>query len=108
MEIPIKCFMERDGLGSVSFNPDTSKIIYREEGYGKFSFQLHLYPDQSYGTPYPPEAFPVDVNLRDMLYIEASVSAEPGLELFVETCVATTTSDPNSLPHYYILQDGWV
>ncbi|XP_072048907.1 uncharacterized protein [Amphiura filiformis] len=106
MEIPLKCHMDKEGLGSVSFDPDTSKIIFREEGYGMFSFQIQLYQDKQYRTPYPGSAYPVDVNLKDMLYFEAQASAEPGLELFVETCVATQTSNPKSTPQYYFLIDG--
>ena len=104
--MPVECHMVRDGLGSISFHADNSPYEIREDGYGKFAFQLHLYPDQSYGSPYPPGAYPVDVNLRDRLYVEAQVSAEPGLELFVETCVATSTANPYSVPQYYFLQDG--
>ena len=106
IEIPIECRMEKEGLASISFHPDTSKIVYSEEGYGKFSFNLQLYEDSSYINPYPPGAYPVDVELRDVLYFEADVSAEQGLELFVETCVATPTDDPHSLPQYEFLDEG--
>ena len=106
IEIPVKCQIEKDGLASISFHPDTSKIIYNEEGYGKFSFNLQLYEDSSYINPYPPEAYPIDVELRDVLHFEANVSAEPGLELFVETCVATPINDPQSSPQYEFLKDG--
>ena len=98
--------MERDGLSSISFNPDTSKIVYREEGYGVFSFNLSLFEDQLYSTPYLPNAYPVDVKLRDMLYFEARVVAEAGLELFVEECTATSTPDPSSYPQYTFIDNG--
>ena len=105
--MPVQCYMKREGLGSVNFHPDTSEIKrHEEEGYGKFTFDLQLYPDNNYTSPFPPESYPIDVHLREMLYFEAGVNAEPGLEIFVNTCLATTTSDPSSTPHYYFLQEG--
>ena len=102
----MECLIEKDGYGSISFNPDTSKVTLEEEGYGKFSFELHLYPDKTYSTPYPPGAYPVNVELKDKMFFEAGVSAEPGLELFIETCSATTTTNPYSSPKYTFLKDG--
>ena len=106
IEIPVECRMQKDGLASISFHPDTSKIVYSEEGYGQFSFNLQLYQDSSFTNPYPSEAYPIDVKLRDVLHFEADVSAEQGLELFVESCVATPTNDPYSSPRYGFLEDG--
>ena len=104
--IPVECYINRDGLGSLSFNPDTSSIIYHEEGYGEFSFQLQLYHDETYTNPYAPEDYPVDIKLRENLYFEASVSADDGLELFVDTCVATPTINPYSSPQYKFIENG--
>ena len=94
IHMPVQCHMKREGLGSISFHPDTEIIRHEEEGYGKFTFDLQLYPDSSYMSPFPPESYPIDVHLRDILYFGADVTAEPGLELYVKTCVATQTPDP--------------
>ena len=106
IEIPVECRMERDGLSSISFNPDSSKIVHREDGYGVFSFNLSLYEDHSFSTPYPRDSYPIDVELRDMLYFEARSTAEPGLELFLETCTATTSIDPKTTPQYSFIENG--
>ena len=98
--------MARNGTTFVSFNPETSKIIFREEGFGQFSFQLQLYPDNQYRSPYPADAYPIDVHLRDMLYLEAKVSAQDGLELFIDSCVTTTTVNPYSTPRFAFIADG--
>ena len=108
VEIPVECYMKRNGSALVSFHPETSKIIFQEEGFGQFRFQLQLYPDNQYRSPYPADAYPIDVNLRDMLYLEAKVSAQNGLELFVDSCVATTTVNPYSSPRFAFIEDGYV
>ena len=49
-------------------------------------------------------------NLGDMIYIEAFVYQfyHVPLRVFVDNCVATTTSDPNSSPNYaFIDNHGW-
>lgn len=104
--IPLQCYMERDGTGSVSFHADTSERVFEETGYGKFNFQLQLYQTANYVNPYPAEAYPMAVEMREVLYFEAAVSAEPGLQLFVESCVATETMDPSSAPQYRFLDEG--
>ena len=106
--IPVECYIDREGLGSINFDPKSSKIVYKEEGYGHFSFLLQLYKDGGYTTPYKPDDYPVNVNIRDSLYFQADVSGEVGLELFVETCVATPTMNPFSSPQYHFLENGYV
>ena len=97
---------KREGLSYISFHPETSKIIYHEEGYGKFSFQLQLYPDHQYSSPYSPDEYPIQVHLQDRLYFEATVSAQNWLQLFIDSCVATESVDPNSSPRFEFIQDG--
>ena len=106
IEIPVECYMEQYGQSAVSFHPETSKIIYHEEGYGKFSFQMQLYPNSAYVTPYPPHAYPLDVELKERLYFETKVSAQDWLELFIDTCVATQTTNPYTSPRYELIRNG--
>ena len=99
--------MEQSGTGFVSFHPEKSQIIYREEGFGKFSFQLQLYKNKEYVSQYPPDAYPVEVRLKERLYFEAKVSAQDWLELFIDTCVATQTMNPHTTPQFKFIHEGW-
>ena len=99
--------MEQSGTGFNSFHPEKSQIIYREEGFGKFSFQLQLYKNKEYVSQYPPDAYPVEVRLKERLYFEAKVSAQDWLELFIDTCVATQTMNPHTTPQFKFIHEGW-
>ena len=98
--------MKQNGTSFVSFHPEKSQIIYREEGFGKFSFQLQLYKNDRYVSQYQPDAYPLEVHLKDRLYFEAKVSAQNWLELFIDTCVATETLNPHSTPQFKFIHEG--
>ena len=106
VEVPIECYMDRSGTSFVSFHPEKSKIIYREEGFGKFSFQLQLYTNESYINRYPPDAYPIEVRLKERLYFEARVDAQDWLVLFIHTAVATHTLNPHSTPQFKFIEEG--
>ena len=130
VQVPIKCYMEQIGIGDmvpdetnsggdmvqdetnsgtdfVKIHSQTSKIIYHEKGFGKFRFQLQLYTNDKYDSQYPPDAYPLEVNLKDRLYFEAKVSSQDWLELFIDTCVATQTMNPHSTPQFNFIHEGY-
>ena len=92
---------------AISFHPDVSKITFREDGFGSFNFSLRLYHDDTYITPYLPADYPVHAKFGDKLYFEARTWSEPGLELFVQRCRATPTSNPDDFHRYTFIKDGW-
>ncbi|XP_038062479.1 uncharacterized protein LOC119732967 isoform X2 [Patiria miniata] len=108
IEIPVQCIMDLEGIGEISFRPDTSKITFGEDGFGSFNFSLRLYPTNDYATPYQPADYPIDVTMGEKLYFEARTWSEPNLELFVQTCRATPTSNPDDFHRYTFIQDGCI
>ncbi|XP_038062553.1 ZP domain-containing protein-like [Patiria miniata] len=108
IEIPVQCMMDLEGIAEISFRPDTSKITFREDGYGSFNFSLRLYHGNDYTTPYQPVDYPVHVAMGNKLYFEARTWSEPGLELFVQTCRATPTSNSDDFHRYTFIQDGCI
>ncbi|XP_038062480.1 uncharacterized protein LOC119732968 [Patiria miniata] len=108
IEIPVQCIMDLEGVAEINFRPDTSKITFREDGFGSFNFSLRMYRGNDYATPYQPADYPVDVTMGDKMYFEARTWSEPGLELFVQTCRATPTSNPDDFHRYTFIQDGCI
>ncbi|XP_022109548.1 ZP domain-containing protein-like [Acanthaster planci] len=108
IEIPVQCIMDLEGMAELSFRPDTSKITYYEEEFGSFNFSLGLYRTNDYATPYLPADYPVDFKMGDTLYFEARTWSEPGLELFLQTCRATPTSNSNDFHRYTFIQNGCI
>ncbi|XP_022109552.1 deleted in malignant brain tumors 1 protein-like [Acanthaster planci] len=108
IHITAQCIMDLDGMAKLSFLPDTSPINHYEEGLGTFNFSLFLYRTNDYATPYLPADYPINFKMGDILYFEARTWSEPGLELFVQTCRATPTSNSNDFNRYTFIQDGCI
>lgn len=75
-------------------------------GYGNFTFSMLLYRSNLYNQPYQDVDFPLNVNLRQWLYLEVKVdSSESQLILFVDTCKAKSSLSANSI-EYTFLRSG--
>ncbi|XP_038070717.1 uncharacterized protein LOC119739745 [Patiria miniata] len=108
VKIPVQCIMDSEGIAELSFRPDISKITFREDGYGTFNFSLRLYHSNNYARPYQSVDYPVHVGMGNKLYFEARTWSEPGLQLFVQTCRATPTTNPDDFHGYTFIQDGCI
>ncbi|EDO35823.1 predicted protein [Nematostella vectensis] len=68
---------------------------------------MALYRNQSFSTSFESREYPISIELDEPLYVGHSVtSSTADLVVFAETFRATTTGNPNSLPHYDFIRDG--
>ncbi|XP_022787832.1 uncharacterized protein LOC111327814 [Stylophora pistillata] len=94
-------------LRNPSFKIWKTHFTASEGGYGNFTFTMDLFKTGRYLTPYSYNDYPITVHLRDRLFLQLAVrSYQSNLVLFVDTCKATTTTDPYSVPQYIFLQRG--
>ncbi|KAJ7377446.1 hypothetical protein OS493_029349 [Desmophyllum pertusum] len=78
-----------------------------EGGYGNFTFMMDLYRTPTYHTPYSRDDYPITVTLQDQLFIQIAVkSNQSNLVVFIDTCKATPSTDPYSVPQYIFMQRG--
>ncbi|XP_034953223.1 uncharacterized protein LOC118075386 isoform X1 [Zootoca vivipara] len=77
-------------------------------GLGVLVLALKLARDKSYSSFYQDMEHPVTRYLREPLHfqVELLYSQDPQLELFLEDCWATASSDRNSLPQWNIVMDS--
>ncbi|XP_072847410.2 uncharacterized protein LOC110081158 [Pogona vitticeps] len=77
-------------------------------GVGVLALALKLARDQSYRDFYQDAEYPVTRYLREPLYFQVELlhSQDPQLELFLEDCWATASSDRNSSPQWNIVVDS--
>ncbi|XP_060108551.1 uncharacterized protein LOC132581358 [Heteronotia binoei] len=77
-------------------------------GVGPLALALKLARDQSYRDFYQEAEYPVTRYLTEPLHFQAELlrSQDPQLELFLEDCWATASSDGNSSPQWNIVTDS--
>ena len=78
--------------------------MFSDEGKGKFTIALKMFPDRKFLSPYMKSDFPVDVVLRQLLFFEVSVTSDDKrLSIRADRCYATPTQDRmNVLKHEII------
>ncbi|XP_018421317.1 PREDICTED: zona pellucida sperm-binding protein 3-like [Nanorana parkeri] len=99
--MPIRCYYTRyANVSSKAVRPTWVPFITTVSYEEKLNFSLTLMADDWSG-PRDSTVF----QLGEKIYIEASVGIENHIDmiLFVDSCVATITPDPNSSPRYEII-----
>ncbi|XP_006815157.2 zonadhesin-like [Saccoglossus kowalevskii] len=80
-------------------NPCQVDVVLK--GFGTFTFENALYTNDTFTTLFDPRAFPIEICDGVLIYFEISVvTTDPGLQLFVEHCVATESIDPSEGGEY--------
>lgn len=59
---------------------------------------------------YTPADYPISKVLREPIYVEVNIPdrSDPNLILNLEKCWATATPDPQSMPQWDLLVDGYI
>ncbi|EDO44277.1 predicted protein [Nematostella vectensis] len=104
---PFTCSYGRRQTVSSSSYSHVGSFMASEGSYGNFTFKMALYRNQSYSSLYVSREYPISIELNEPLYVEYSVtSSTANLVVFAETCRATTTGNPNTLPQYDFVKEG--
>ena len=102
-QVEIECRVERRHIVDTNF----LSAIKKKVSFGDFSFNLHIFPDSTYSAPYDMNEFPVDVTFGDDLYLAAGVTTVNELEIFIESCWGTPSTDPWDEISYSVISNGW-
>nr|AAD12172.1 vitelline envelope 69/64 kDa glycoprotein [Xenopus laevis] len=104
----IRCYYNTGGNASVIVNVWTLPPPVSARTDGPLTLVLNVYPDVSYGTAYSNNQYPVVKTLLDPIFLEVQVlnRNDPNIELVLDDCWATMTSNPNSTPQWNVVVDG--
>ncbi|XP_040208018.1 zona pellucida sperm-binding protein 2-like [Rana temporaria] len=105
----VRCQYNISDVASFAVNVLTPSPLPVSERYdGSISFVLNLYHDDSYAVLYKDNQYPVVKTLQDPIYLEVQVlnRSDPNIELILNDCWATMSSDPNASPQWKIVVDG--
>ncbi|KAJ1149545.1 hypothetical protein NDU88_002352 [Pleurodeles waltl] len=89
----------------VAFTSEDVVLPTAEEGFGSLALVMRLSKDLSYSDFYNEQEYPVVKYLQDPLYFEVELqhTQDPQLELFLDNCWATPSSDRRSTPQWNIV-----
>ncbi|XP_033115823.1 ZP domain-containing protein-like [Anneissia japonica] len=104
--IPVKCNLKNSGESSINFDTqEVSLIGDAVESDGNFSFALDMYQEGNFTLPYGDNDYPVVVDIGQTIYLGAHVTSyTEDVKLYIDSCVATTSSDKFTSPRYDLIQ----
>ena len=103
----IECRLARHLQAEVNSSPFADNVQFTQVGFGNFSFDIDLYPDVGYGTPYLPDDYPVEAEIGEDLFVEARVDTKSDIDLLIDACWATDSADPDDADgQYYLISSG--
>ena len=110
LEIEFSCVFPRGGIASaVGWKPNNRKLVFSDEGKGKFTLSLNMFPDKRFVSPYIKDDFPVAVKLRTLLFFEVSVtSSDKQLSIMANRCFATPSQNQKNPLKYEFIAKGSV
>lgn len=95
------------GSATVQFGIHRPALTFEERGFGTFTYQFEFFRSPNFLQLIDPNAYPLEYNLGDMIYMQIdSVTSVPNTELFIESCIAAPTSQPNHAMSYTLIQNG--
>ncbi|KAJ7375244.1 hypothetical protein OS493_001989 [Desmophyllum pertusum] len=109
VEIPFSCYYSNTGVVSaVGLEVKSKKIVFSKKGRGEFVLEMKIFPNNNFRDQYKKKDFPVQVTLREILFVEVSVDTEDGrLTILAEDCFATPDPNPDkSGLSYTFIKDG--
>ena len=103
----IECRLARHLQAEVNSSPFADNVQFTQVGFGNFSFDMDLYPDVGYGSPYLPDDYPVEAEIGEDLFVEARVDTKSDIDLLIDACWATDSADPDDADgQYYLISSG--
>ena len=111
VEIPFSCYYSNTGVVSaVGLRVQSKKIVFSKYGFGKFVLEMKIFRTDSFANEYRQRDFPVQMELRDIVYVEVSVDTDDRrLEILPVDVYATPDPNPNPSSNEYtyeLIKDG--
>ncbi|KAL9968094.1 hypothetical protein ACROYT_G026423 [Oculina patagonica] len=105
IKVPFSCyFNDLEIVHAVGYKPVAKKIHVYVKGRGEYALSLDIFKDGSYGggaralvsssAKYTQADFPISVQLRERVYVQASLDTrEKDLKIFASNCCSTPMQD---------------
>ncbi|KAJ7994602.1 hypothetical protein DPEC_G00251170 [Dallia pectoralis] len=109
INIGFSCLFPKTSSVHNQYQLNNPNYMFTESSFGTFAYTFDIYKDNNFSTNVDPSSYPVEVKFLDTLYMGIHAQSDlPRLQLFVESCKATPTDNPNEVLSYYLIKDGCV
>ncbi|XP_019632678.1 PREDICTED: deleted in malignant brain tumors 1 protein-like [Branchiostoma belcheri] len=110
-KIGVECHLPRRKTVTVKLDPQNSSVFRSHivgRGTGEFIISMELYLSNNFRSSVL--VYPLSAEVGQMLYVQLKVtSGDSNLQLFVDSCMATPTEQPDdSNVLYHLIRDGLV
>ncbi|XP_072039120.1 ZP domain-containing protein-like [Amphiura filiformis] len=102
----LECRLARHLQADAVSSPLADNVQFTQVGYGNFTFDMDFYPDSGYGAPYGPDDFPLQAEVGADVFVEARVATNTNLDLLIDACWATDSSDPDDTDMRFLISSG--
>ncbi|KAL2100676.1 hypothetical protein ACEWY4_002437 [Coilia grayii] len=107
VEIEFSCKFPKKSSVTLKFDAHRSPYVFVEKGFGTFSYQFEFFQSSQFQNLEDPNSYPLEYDLGDMMYMQIkATSPVNNTELFVESCKASPSDDPNVHISYSIISNG--
>ncbi|XP_054476859.1 ZP domain-containing protein-like [Anoplopoma fimbria] len=107
LEVKINCLYPKRGNVTLSFRAHRMNVEVVEKGFGRFKYQFEFYPNRKYISPYNPDSYPLQCELKSRIYMQIeAISSMEYAEMFVESCRASPYDIQNYRKTYSIIENG--
>ncbi|CAB1326542.1 unnamed protein product [Coregonus sp. 'balchen'] len=106
VEIQFYCQYAKRGNVSLGFSAHRESITVLEKGFGTFTYQFEFYQTSEFTSIVDPRNYPLDVVVKQMIYMDIEATTTVNTELFVESCRAAPYDNPNYHHTYPIIENG--
>ncbi|XP_063044488.1 uncharacterized protein LOC134438770 [Engraulis encrasicolus] len=109
VQLQFFCKYPKKGSVTLEFDVHRSPFVFVQKGFGTFSYQFEFFHSSQFRNMEDPSTYPLEYDLGDMMYMQIeATSPVNNTELFVESCQASPSDDPNSHTSYSIISNGCI
>ncbi|KAL0994894.1 hypothetical protein UPYG_G00128900 [Umbra pygmaea] len=107
VKFEFSCVYPKKSNASLEFLVKKTPYVDSEKGFGKFTYQFELFNSSLFNWMVDLASYPVEFDLDEMIYMEITpTSPVLNTEMFVESCKATPSDNPDDPTHYSIIENG--
>ncbi|XP_062404750.1 ZP domain-containing protein-like [Sardina pilchardus] len=107
VEFQFFCKYPKRSNVTLEFDTHRGPYAFVQKGFGTFSYQFEFFHSSQFQYRRDPNSYPLEYSLGEMMYMQIEgMSSVNNTELFVESCKASPSDDPQAHTSYTIIENG--